>query len=140
MPLSRRSVRLSHGYVPTRPNLEESHSAAKRASSQPRSSGLSAEIISIGRRPGGELDPDSRLLQVIRAVDSHLGNGAQMQRASTDANIPLSLGREAIAIGGGGTGGGAHTLQEWFDCTGRELGIKRILLTVLALSGVTRLD
>lgn len=115
---------------------EESQSAAKRASSQPRSSGLSAEIISIGRRPGGELDPHSRLLNVIRAVDSHLGNAAQVQRASTDANIPLSLGREAIAIGGGGTGGGAHTLQEWFDCAGRELGIKRILLTVLALSGV----
>ena len=51
-----------------------------------------------------------------------LGNTAQVQRASTDANIPLSLGREAIAIGGGGSGGGAHTLQEWFDCNGRELG------------------
>ena len=56
------------------------------------------------------------MLKVIRAVDAQLGNTAQVQRASTDANIPLSLGREAIAIGGGGTGGGAHTLQEWFDC------------------------
>jgi hypothetical protein len=46
------------------------------------------------------------------------------------------LGREAIAIGGGGVGGGAHTLQEWFDCTGRDLGLKRILLTLLALTGV----
>jgi tripeptide aminopeptidase len=65
-----------------------------------------------------------------------LGNVAQVQRASTDANIPLSLGREAIAIGGGGTGGGAHTLQEWFDCEGRDLALRRILLTMLALSGV----
>jgi hypothetical protein len=76
------------------------------------------------------------MLKVIRAVDSHLGNAAQIQRASTDANIPLSLAREAIAIGGGGAGGGAHTLQEWFDCSGRELSLKRILLTVLALAGI----
>jgi tripeptide aminopeptidase len=69
-------------------------------------------------------------------VDAHLGNAAQIQRASTDANIPLSLAREAIAIGGGGSGGGAHTLQEWFDCNGRELSLKRILLTILAVAGV----
>jgi hypothetical protein len=61
---------------------------------------------------------------------------AHVQRASTDANIPLSLGREAIAMGGGGAGGGAHTLQEWFDSTGRDLGLRRILLLVLALAGV----
>ena len=47
--------------------------------------------------------------------------------ASTDANIPLSLGREAIAIGARRRRG-CHTLQERFDCTGRELGLKRILL------------
>ena len=62
------------------------------------------------------------------------GRDCLIQRASTDANIPLSLGREALALGAGGTGGGAHTLQEWFDCNGRELGLKRILLTVLALA------
>ena len=49
-----------------------------------------------------ELAADARILKVIRAVDALLGNTAQIQRASTDANIPLSLGREAIAIGGGG--------------------------------------
>jgi len=95
-----------------------------------------SEVVEIGNRPAGELAPDARLLKVIRAVDAQLGNAAQVQRASTDANIPLSLGREAIAIGGGGSGGGAHTLQEWFDCNGRELGLRRILLTMLTLSGV----
>lgn len=101
-----------------------------------RSQNVTCEIVEIGNRPAGELSSDARILQVIRAVDAHLGNAAQVQRASTDANIPLSLGREAIAIGGGGTGGGAHTLQEWFDCEGRELALRRILLTMLALSGV----
>ncbi|PYV97081.1 MAG: peptidase M20 [Acidobacteria bacterium] len=116
---------------------QESKTPETRAVSQRRTSAVSSEIVVIGNRPAGELIPNARILQVIRAVDAHLANVAQVQRASTDANIPLSLGREAIAIGGGGTGGGAHTLQEWFDCNGRELGLKRILLTLLALAGVS---
>jgi tripeptide aminopeptidase len=97
--------------------------------------GIQSEVVEIGNRPAGELAADARVFKVIRAVDAYLGNAAQVQRASTDANVPLSQGREAIAIGGGGSGGGAHTLQEWFDCNGRDLGLKRILLTMLALAG-----
>jgi acetylornithine deacetylase/succinyl-diaminopimelate desuccinylase-like protein len=115
---------------------EESRAAASRSSGQKRVGELSSEVVIIGNRPAGELPSGARILQAIRAVDAHLGNVAHVQRASTDANIPLSLGREAIAIGGGGTGGGAHTLQEWFDCTGRDLGLRRILLLTLALAGV----
>jgi acetylornithine deacetylase/succinyl-diaminopimelate desuccinylase-like protein len=124
--------------------LEQAVALENRAAAQhetrrppvPQSRMLQSEVLEIGNRPAGELAPDARLLKVIRAVDAQLGNNAQVQRASTDANIPLSLGREAIAIGGGGSGGGAHTLQEWFDCDGRGLGLRRILLTMLALSGV----
>ncbi len=112
----------------------ENRAAAQHVTRRPQV--LQSEVLEIGNRPAGELAPDARLLKVIRAVDAQLGNNAQVQRASTDANIPLSLGREAIAIGGGGSGGGAHTLQEWFDCDGRSLGLRRILLTMLALSGV----
>jgi acetylornithine deacetylase/succinyl-diaminopimelate desuccinylase-like protein len=101
-----------------------------------RLASVTSEVVPIGNRPAGELDRNAHILQVITAVDAHLGNAAQIHRASTDANVPLSLGREAIAIGGGGSGGGAHTLQEWFDCSGRELGLRRILLTLLTLAGV----
>jgi tripeptide aminopeptidase len=52
---------------------------------------VQSEVVEIGNRPAGELAPDARLLKVIRAVDAQLGNTAQVQRASTDANIPLSL-------------------------------------------------
>jgi acetylornithine deacetylase/succinyl-diaminopimelate desuccinylase-like protein len=114
----------------------EAQAAEPRASAPRRPHGVSWELVAIGNRPAGELYPQARILQVIRAVDAQLGNVAQVQRASTDANIPLSLGREAIAVGGGGTGGGAHTLQEWFDCSGREQGLKRILLTLLGLTGM----
>jgi len=97
---------------------------------------LTAEVRIIGNRPAADLPSDSQLLNMIRTVDSHLNITAKIQRASTDANVPLSLGREAIAIGAGGTGGGAHTIHEWYDAAGRDLGLKRILLLTLALAGV----
>src|ERR1700683_504756 len=111
---------------------EEGEISERRNPSPKRSVALNYEIVAIGNRPAGELASDARMLKVIRAVDAHLGNAAQIQRASTDANIPLSLAREAIAIGGGGGGGGALTLREWLSCTGRGLGLKRILLQLLA--------
>ena len=49
------------------------------------------------------------ILQYVRAVDAHLGIRSHLDCSSTDANIPLSLGIPAIAIGAGGLGGGAHT-------------------------------
>ena len=115
--------------------VEDETMAAELRSPTQRRPGVSCEVVAIGNRPAGELVTNARILHVIRAVDAHLDNAAQVQRASTDANIPMSLGLEAIAIGGGGMGGGAHTLQEWFDSNGRELGLKRILLTLLALAG-----
>lgn len=118
--------------------IQEEEMRSSRGHTSPSRGGLEAEIVVIGNRPGGELAENARILQIAHAVDAHLGNSARVQRASTDANIPISLGREAIAIGAGGAGGGAHTLQEWFDTTGREFGLQRILLLVLALAGVCK--
>ncbi len=100
-----------------------------------RSGRIEAQLQVIGDRPAGEVAAGSRLLQALRTVDESLGIRAQFQMASTDANIPLSMGREAIRLGAGGRGGGAHTLEEWFDASGRELGLKRLLLLILLLSG-----
>jgi acetylornithine deacetylase/succinyl-diaminopimelate desuccinylase-like protein len=97
--------------------------------------GVSYDVRLIGQRPAAELPESARVVQVVRAVDALLGNAARLHRASTDANIPISMGKEAIAIGAGGSGGGAHTLHEWYDPRGRDLGLKRILLSVLALAG-----
>ena len=101
-----------------------------------RKESLSSQVRIIGDRPAADLPLDSRLLKSIRAVDAQINNVARIQRASTDANIPLSLGREALAMGAGGSGGGAHTMNEWYDPAGRDLGLKRILLLTLAMSGV----
>jgi di/tripeptidase len=94
---------------------------------------VNAKIKEIGSRPGGRLADDAPILQYIRAVDAHLGIRSHVDCASTDANIPLSIGLPAISIGAGGLGGGAHTPQEWFHPEGREFGLKRILLILLLL-------
>ena len=90
----------------------------------------------IGSRPGGELPADSALLAALRAADEAVGNKSRLERSSTDANIPLSMGIDAIALGAGGSGGGAHSLQEWYEPAGREVGLKRALLTLLAVAGL----
>jgi acetylornithine deacetylase/succinyl-diaminopimelate desuccinylase-like protein len=99
--------------------------------------GNSLELIfrSLGTRPAGKLPDDSPLLATVRSVDRFLGNRSRLERSSTDANIPLSLGIPAIALGGGGRGGGSHTPDEWYDPAGRELGLKRLFLTVVSLAG-----
>jgi len=90
---------------------------------------VTAKIREIGTRPGGRLSDDASILAYIRAVDAHFGIRSRLDCASTDANIPLSMNVPAVSIGAGGQGGGAHTLQEWFHPEGRELGLKRVLLT-----------
>ncbi len=105
--------------------------------SRDRSRGkLEWKLNLIGSRPGGELTQDSALLAELRAADDIVGNKSRNERSSTDANIPLSMGIEAIAIGAGGNGGGAHSLQEWYEPEGRETGLKRVLLTLLGVSGL----
>lgn len=90
----------------------------------------------LGSRPGGELASNSPLLATLRAADEAVHNQSRLERASTDANIPLSLGIDAIAMGAGGNGGGAHSLQEWYESDGRETGLQRVLLTLLGTSGI----
>jgi acetylornithine deacetylase/succinyl-diaminopimelate desuccinylase-like protein len=94
---------------------------------------VSFKIKEIGSRPAGQLAPNSVFLPYLRAVDAHLGIRSYLDCASTDANIPLSLGIPALSIGAGGNGGGAHTAQEWFHPDGRDLGLKRIFLAICLL-------
>ena len=94
---------------------------------------LTLKIKEIGRRPGGAISESSPLLRHLRAVDAYFGIRARLDCSSTDANIPLSMGLPAVSIGAGGQGGGAHTHSEWFHPQGREIGLKRIFLSLCLL-------
>jgi len=119
--------------------VDEENAAARPAGSwSAGGSKLEVKFHVLGVRPGGELPPDSPLLAAVRGADSFLGIRSRLDRSSTDANLPLSLGIPAIAIGAGGDGGAVHSPAEWYDPTDRELGLKRILLTLLAVAGPAR--
>jgi tripeptide aminopeptidase len=94
---------------------------------------VTVKLREIGSRPAAALPDAAPILQYVRAVDSHLGIRSHLDTSSTDANIPLSLGIPAVAIGAGGAGGGAHTTQEWYRPEARDLGLKRIFLILLLL-------
>jgi len=115
---------------------EEMSFSDSRGSRNEKGSALQIEVKLLGARPGGELAANSPLMAALRAADKWVGNKSAIERSSTDANIPLSLGIPAISLGGGGRAGGAHTLEEWYDPAGREIGLKRLLLTVLGVAGV----
>ncbi len=107
---------------------------SKGAGGNARANPIQFSIEPIGERPAATLPENARILTTLKAVDRHLQIQSHTGVASTDANIPLSLGVEAISLGSGGSGGGIHSLQEWFDATGRDLALRRILLLLLALA------
>jgi len=102
------------------------------------SAGLEMQSRALGVRPGGDLPASSPLLQAVKDADQFLGNRSRTERSSTDANVSLSMKIPAIAMGGGGRAGGVHTVGEWYDPEGRELGLQRILLTLLSTAGVEK--
>ena len=71
----------------------------------------------------------------MRANRAH-GRKTTLGGASTDANVPMSLGIPAIVMGGGGKTGGFHALSEWIDLTDAWQGAQTSLITVLGLVGV----
>jgi tripeptide aminopeptidase len=117
---------------------EEMDSAKARGMLLPDAVGLEMNARALGIRPGGELPANSPLLNAVMDADRFLGNRSRTERSSTDANIPLSMGIPAIALGCGGHAGGAHTLTEWYDPSGREVGLQRILLTLLSTAGLEK--
>ena len=94
---------------------------------------VASTMKEIGSRPSGELADNAPILEATRAVDLHLGIRSYLDCSSTDANIPLSLGLQAVSIGAGGQGGGAHTAAEWYLPEGRERGLRRVMLALCVL-------
>jgi len=97
---------------------------------------LTLQVERIGNRAAGALAGSSGLAMSLKAVDRHLGIATEARIGSTDANLPLSLGVPALAIGAGGVGWGIHTLQEGYDPTGRDLALRRVLLLLLDVSAM----
>lgn len=85
------------------------------------------------RRPGGLQSADLPLVRTAFAAYRALGFEPAVTRASsTDANIPISLGIPALALGHGGRAYGTHTVAEHFDPVNAYLGVQKNCLLLLA--------
>jgi acetylornithine deacetylase/succinyl-diaminopimelate desuccinylase-like protein len=94
---------------------------------------LKLKVDLIGERPTGETPADSPLVELALEATKLLGVEPRLDQSSTDSNLPISLGIPAITLGAGGTSGCSHSLDEWYDPRGRDLGLKRGLLVILGL-------
>jgi tripeptide aminopeptidase len=92
----------------------------------------------IGERPTGATSEDALIVRTTAAAVRALGYTPELGASSTDSNIPISLGIPAVTIGSGGTGGRAHSLDEWIDVAKPESvrGMSVGLAALLAMAGV----
>jgi di/tripeptidase len=97
---------------------------------------LSVSSKLIGDRPGGKTPPDSVIVEAATRANASFGHKTLLSGASTDANVPMSLGIPAIIVGGGGKTGGFHAMSEWIDVTDAWKGAQNSVVTVLGLVGV----
>ena len=97
---------------------------------------LTLEVTVVGHRPTGATNLDSPLVEAALAATRASGVEPQVMAASTDANLPMSLGIPAITLGAGGSAGEVHTTSEWYRNERGPVGIQRALQTVLLVSGL----
>ena len=85
---------------------------------QYRADGLEVEVRVLGNRPcAGEIDRERQQAlteEVTALISRHSGEEPVVSASSTDCNVPLSMGINAICFGVC-LGGGAHTREEWID-------------------------
>ncbi|MDO9490102.1 MAG: M20/M25/M40 family metallo-hydrolase [Sphingomonadaceae bacterium] len=108
---------------------------AENAARSTKEGKIVADLKVIGDRPAGHTDEKLPLVQTaVAAVTAH-GLTPDLGASSTDANMPMSLGIPGITIGSGGSGGRAHSLDEWIDVEkgsslkGMTIGLTMLLAT-----------
>lgn len=94
-----------------------------------KSEKVQVNVKKVGDRPCNDTDPAKiqALLDIAKPlVESIIGKEATVRSASTDCNIPYSLGIPAICVGSY-YGGGAHTREEYIEKDSIVLGLELAL-------------
>ncbi len=84
------------------------------------------ELEKVGDRPAGSMPADDPLAAAAATVLREMGREPAFSSASTDANIPLSLGIPAICIGSS-LGRGVHTLGESMEIASVVPGLQQLV-------------
>lgn len=100
---------------------------------------VTVDLSVTGDRPSGQTLTTAALVQTTAAAMRATGLEPVYGWASTDANLPMSLGIPAITIDTGIVGDRAHAPDEWIDVERRRVvaGLQRVLLIVLSVAGTT---
>ena len=97
---------------------------------------LSLEVELLGTRPAGKNVPaaaQAALAEVcVQAVQQAFGTRPRLASASTDCNIPLSMGIPSVCFGCL-EGGGAHTREEWIKPASLGPGLEAAGLALCGL-------
>ena len=118
--------------------LRETVTRVERAENSRRTAETPALVSSVellGHRPCGALSDDASLVRLAQRATREIGAVPRLAAGSTDASVPIALGIPAIAIGAGGSGGGTHTPEEWYDDSDGVRGLHRALRIVTAAAG-----
>lgn len=112
--------------------------AAENAARSTRVGAVSLELTPIGDRPAGQTPKEAPIVANTAAAIEALGYAPVFNASSTDANAPMALAIPAVTIGSGGSGGRAHSLDEWIDVEKGESvrGMSVGLAALLATAGI----
>lgn len=113
------------------------HQATEDENSRWNTEDIKVDIELVGDRPAGSQAADSIIVQSALASTIALGFEPVLDKpSSTDSNVPISLGIPAVTLGGGGSFGGVHTLDEYFDPKDAYFGVQKVFLTMVGLAGI----
>jgi acetylornithine deacetylase/succinyl-diaminopimelate desuccinylase-like protein len=97
---------------------------------------ITVEIEEVGSRPAGSIPRGHPLMEICAAALTRVGVRPEPTAGSTDANIPLSQGVPALALGIT-RGAGIHSAGEWVEIAPMRQGVQQLILVCAALAGVS---
>ncbi len=98
--------------------------------------GVQATVEQVGNRPAGSIPRNHPLVEVCAAAIERVGLRPEPTAGSTDANIPLSLGLPALALGIT-RGSGIHSAGEWVEIEPMRQGVEQLVLICALLAGAS---
>jgi acetylornithine deacetylase/succinyl-diaminopimelate desuccinylase-like protein len=112
--------------------IVENAVAAENKARSTKNGEISADVKEVGDRPAGRTPDDAEITVLTTAAFKANGIETVNRCASTDSNLPISLGIPAVTIPRVAQSERAHSLDEWIDIAPEDnLKVKKGVLTTI---------